>query len=430
MLKQYTDLPRAVHILCFGTFVNRAGSFFLVFLTIYIGEKLGFGTQYATFCLSAFGLGSLIGSLMGGQLADQFGRRRVMLISLFGGAIYLAMFPFVQTKWLLPVIIFAFAATIDMYRPAASAMISDLTSPEQRSAAYGLMYIAINLGFACGAGVGGMLAKYSFNLLFLGDAATTFAYGLIILSLIRETLPKQAGAFDVIPGEAATDDSSPTPVRSGDSPAIRPPEQNTKPVPMIEAALHILRDWPFIAFCLSSLLVAVVFMQGMSTLPLHMKSLGFGPDQYGWIISLNGILIVVCQVPMTSLLTRFDRVRVITLGSIVTGIGFGLNGFAVTGYHFGGAVIVWTLGELMQAPFVQAVVSDLAPANMRARYMGVIAMCFSSAMMFGVPLGGYVLERFGGRTLWFAGGGVSLLSALILVIAYRAITARRWQPAA
>ena len=86
MWKQYLELPRPIHILCLGSFINRAGSFFVIFLTIYISDRLGFGISFAAWCMGVFGAGAIVSSLLGGHLADRYGRRVVMIVSLFGGA--------------------------------------------------------------------------------------------------------------------------------------------------------------------------------------------------------------------------------------------------------------------------------------------------------------------------------------------------------
>ena len=127
---------------------------------------------------------------------------------------------------------------------------------------------------------------------------------------------------------------------------------------------------------------------------------------------------------LTAILSRFNRLIVILLGGLVVGAGFGATGLAVAGWHFVITVIVWTIGEMMQAPFTSAVVTDLAPVELRARYMGVFSMCFSSALMLGAPLGGEIMDSFGPRVLWFGCAGVAALAAVLYFAAYRAIKVR------
>jgi MFS family permease len=157
--------------------------------------------------------------------------------------------------------------------------------------------------------------------------------------------------------------------------------------------------------------VSFVFMQAMSTFPLYLSALSIGPKAYGRIIALNGVLVVLFQVPMTYLVGRFNRANVIVLAALLTGIGFGLNGLASTPTMFALIVVVWTTGELMQSPLVPSIVSDLAPPALRARYFGLLSMCFSGGNLVAAPLGGWLLVRFGGGWLWSGCVVTGLVSA-------------------
>ena len=153
-----------VRVLCLGSLVNRAGSFVVIFLTVYVSEHLGFGVPFATLCMGVFGFGSMIGSMVGGQLADQLGRRIVMLLALFGGAAVLLLMGSITNPWLFMITVGVFGLVMDMYRPAASAMIADVVPAARRPHAFALMYISVNLGFAIAPIVGGFIAEYSFKL--------------------------------------------------------------------------------------------------------------------------------------------------------------------------------------------------------------------------------------------------------------------------
>lgn len=403
MLRKYVELPQTIYVLCLGTLVNRAGTFVIIFLTMYLQNELELSPQFATRTIGLFGLGSILASLIGGHLADRVGRRTVMLSGLFGGAILLVVLSELRTPWMIGAGVFAFALLADMYRPAASAMMADVTEPAKRPAAFALMYVAINLGFAVGASVGGALSKLGFRWLFWGDALTAAAYGLIIALFIRETLASRIVAHH--------------PVHSDGDRAVE------RPVPLIDAVRRILGDYVFLTFCVASLLVSFVFMQGISTFPLYLSKLGYSPAEYGRVIALNGVLIVFLQLPLTAWLDRFDRSWIMVTGAALTAIGYGLMIWAVSLPALAGTVAIWTVGEILMAAYASSIVADLAPADLRARYMGVFSVTYAMAVMLGAPVGGEVLghPKLGATWLWGGSFVVAMASAGMYVLIRRSI---------
>ena len=411
MLTPYLKLSRSVHLLCAGALLNRAGAFVIPFLTIYLQKELDLGEQFATTAIGGFGLGTLIASLAGGHLADQWGRRATMALSLFGSAAVLAAMSLMSTgRSILPAVIL-FGVVAEMYRPAAAAMIADLTEPQQRPHAFSLMYVAINLGFALAASVGGILSQFSFQYLFWGDAITAAAFAMLILLALPETLPSRRPdqAADPHDGQNHQPDSS-EPLAP--APAATAPPGRPLRLPGFHAIRPVVTDGLFVTYCGSSFLLMLMFMQAFSTFPLYLKRLGFDADVYGRIIAVNGILIVLLQIPTTGLVSRFNRGWMIVASAVVTGIGFGLHGVAASAWAFAVAVVVWTFGEMMNAPLMSAIISDLAPVDLRARYMGVYSMSFSLALLLGAPAGGWILVHFGGGALWTLCGFLAALSAV------------------
>ena len=395
MWKNYLNLPRPVYTLCLGSFINRAGTLVIIFLALYVQRELGLGVAVATWTLSAFGFGALIASLIGGHLADRIGRRTVMAIALFGGAGILLLFSSLRSPLAIVAAAFSFALLSEMYRPAASAMIADLVEPARRNHAFGLMYFSINLGFSVAPVVGGILATYSYRWLFWGDALTASIYGGLILVAIRETLPSRT--------------KEGTTVRAGREGNGVAPES----IPISKAFARVLSDRAFMIFVGATFLTAMIFMQYLSTLPVYLMRYGIGEGTYGRLIAVNGIMIVALQLPLTAFFSRFHRGTIVALGAVVTGIGFGLTGVVTQTPLFALTIAFWTMGELLQAPFLPAVISDMAPKDLRGRYMGVFSTSFSGALMIGAPLGGFVLERFGAAYVW---GGCCALGVLAEIL--------------
>lgn len=404
MLRSYLSLPPAVHLLCLGSFVNRAGTFVVVFLTLYLTTQLRMGVTFATRTMGLFGLGAVMAAGVGGHLADHFGRRIVMLTALLCGGAVLLVLSFTITPWRVMLLVGLFGFISEMYRPAASAMIADLTLPKQRSHAFGLMYVSINLGFAVGAYVGGLISRHDFHWLFWGDAITSALYATLIFFFIRETLPAR-----ILPAAVVLIGA---PIPAG---GARAGAALTEGASLRDAARHILTNYPFLVFCVGNFFIALVFMQAMTTFPVYLELKGFTSDDYGTVIALNGLLIVLLQLPLTSVLNRFHRGSVVVAATVLNAVGFGLTGTADTLWQFALTIVIWTMGEMSMAPYGPAIVSDFAPASLRARYMGVYGMSFSSAMMLAAPLGGEILGRpsLGGWVLWLSAFVLSMIAAML-----------------
>jgi len=406
VIRKYFSLPRTVYLLCLGTLVNRAGSFIAPMLTLYLHERLGMSARFATMALGLCGLGSLVAGLVGGHLADRFGRRRVMLMALCGSATMMLVLGSVRSPAAILVCAAGMMLCADLYRPASSAAIADMVDPSMRPSAYGLMYLAINLGFSIGAFAAGQLfAHIPIYWLFAADAATTLTYAAIIYTFIPETLARATPAAGAHAAEGSLAPGLPA-------------------VGWTEAFGQILRDRSFMRFCGSSLLVALVFMQAMSTLPLFMETRHMGADDYGALIALNGVLIVLLQIPTAAVVTRFDRGTMVSLAAVMTGIGFGMHMIADRAWMFAAAIAVWTLGEMMFSPLTPAIVADLAPVHLRGRYMGVWGTSYAGANMIGAPFGGLVLEKWGGRVLWTSCMVLCTISAVGYASLRRQIAAR------
>ena len=252
-------------------------------------------------------------------------------------------------------------------------MISDVTPPGRRAQAFGLMYVMVNLGFAIAPPVGGFLAGYSFQWLFWGDALTTALGGMVILWFIRESHPGMTPNATV----------------------ARTPE-----IPVSAAAKHIARDTTFLLFCLCNLITSMVFMQAIFTLPVYLSSRGYTPQDFGRVICVNGLLIVLFQFAVTHATKRFHRITVLIVGDLLIGLGISLTAIAGSPQLLIGTIAIWTLGEMLQAPHKPALVADLAPVELRARYMGMLGLSWALSQAIGAPIGGYVLARFGPNVLW------------------------------
>jgi MFS family permease len=179
----------------------------------------------------------------------------------------------------------------------------------------------------------------------------------------------------------------------------------------------VFTDRVFMAFVGVNLLLSLMFMQHISTLPIAMGQQGLAPSTFGTVIAINGVLIVAGQLFVPRLLRRFSHARALTVAAVVTGLGFGLQAFAHNAWIFALAVLIWTAGEMLNAPSNSATNAELSPAGLRGRYQGVWSLSWAVASFVAPILGGTVLQYFGAPTLWLGCLGLGLIAAVFHTLA-------------
>ena len=371
-------LPRGAWILFLGTFLNKFGTFVLPFLAIYM-TRMGYSTAQAGLAIAAYGIGSLCASLIGGHLADRLGRRRTIVLSMFSGSI--AMLCLSQAHRLPMIVLFSGLAglTGEIYRPASSALLADLVPAGQRVTAFAAYRMAINAGFAFGSATAGLLAKNSFVWLFIGDATTSALFGLVAWFALPAGL------------HGSRADNS-----------------------LLETFRVLRKDRRFRQALCAALVIALVFVQVFSTMSLEITRSGFSPAVYGLMISVNGVLIVLFEVPLTAITKHFAARRVMAIGFLLIGAGFASNALVRTVPLLLVTISILTLGEMIAMPVSAAYVADLAPAHQRGLYMGTYGLTWSLAFVFGPSLG-MLLFSVSHIGLWTACGALGLLASGIIL---------------
>jgi MFS family permease len=374
-------LPKIFWYLWAGTLINRTGNFVIVFLALYLTGARHLKPGFVGLVVGLYGVGGAAGTLLGGVLADRWGRRPTLLLSYLGNATCVLALGLARDRWAVAAGALLFGAAAELARPAFAALMVDVVPAADRLRAFTLNYWAINLGFACSTLLAGFAAQVSYLLLFAGNAATTLLTALIVLTKVRDV---------------------PRP------PVYQPTTQRRR-----EGLRTVFTDRVFVSFVALNLLTALVFMQQASGLPISMARDGMSPAVFGEVIAVNGVLIVLGQLFVPKLIGGRDRSHVLAVAAVVVGAGFGLTAFAHTPLAYAATVLIWTLGEMLGSPSNSTLLADLSPMRMRGRYQGVFSLSSQGAAAALTPiLGGLVLQHAGRRWLWLGCAAVGAVVAI------------------
>jgi MFS family permease len=373
--------PRQYWLMVAGMVMSNAGaSLVWPFLLIFASARLELPLAAVGSLITIQSLAGMLASFVAGTVADRLGRKVVMLVSLASnGVIYLFLLN--ATGWAeFAVLMALFGMSNPMYQVGADAMLADMVPSEQRTQAYSINRIASNSGFALGPAIGGFLAATSYSLAFIGASIGFLSYALLVALRFRETLPTRrlGGRLPVATTVAA----------------IVPPRRGYGVV---------ARDRRFVAFTLLLSLGLIAPTSLWILLAVYAKT-NFGMPEYlyGWIPTANALMCVFLQYPVTSVTRRYSPLPVIAVGMGIYAVGAGSVAAMSSFPGFLLSMVILTFGELIVVPVASKFVADLAPADLRGRYMSVYWLGWAGSRAAAPLIGGYINDRVAPIAIWYA----------------------------
>lgn len=372
--------PRAFKVLIASALIeNMAFGLIIPFLTIYMVTEVGIREALAGVILAGYTLSGIPGMIFGGMLVDKVGRRAVLLTSLglMSLTILMYFYAFDFVTFLLIALADSFVGSL--YMPAANAMIADVIPSEKRPEAYSTLRIAWNVGLVFGPAIGAaMVLTQPIKILFVFGALILAVAFFMNLALIPETRPEKAG-------ESVT----------------------------FRKVIGVAKDKCFLMICTMSGVFFFCLTQFMSTLPVYAVSdLGFSESTAGGIWMVNGIMIVLLQLWVTSRVVMFRRSLVLMAGQLVASGGLALIMFAWDLPSLLACLVILTLGEIVYMSILGAIIADMAPEDKRGIYMGFSGFVQTVGWGGGMFFGLWLLDVLAQRELtWMFFGLVGMISS-------------------
>lgn len=384
--KTYADFSPRFWALVGASFIDHVGQKMIFpFFSLYITDRFDVGMTQAGILLSLFTVSGMTGSLLGGALADRFGRKLMVLFGLVVSALSALAMGFVDRLVVFYVLAVVVGLLSDIAGPAWQAMVADLVPEEKRTEGFGVMRVVDNLAWIIGPIIGGFLAGYSYLLLFIIDAVASVITAGLIFRLIPETRP------------AATD-------------SAQEPEST---IQTFAGYGRVFRNRPFISYLLAVMLMTVVYLQMYGALSVYLRDVhGVSPQGFSFVLTTSAVLVVLFQFPVSSWSKRYPPLLVMAAGAGLYMIGFGAYGLISAYPLFLAAMAVITFGEMLVVPVGQALAARFAPEDMRGRYMAVFGLSWAVPGIIGPPAAGVLLDYFNPNLVWYIGAALCFVAVL------------------
>lgn len=383
----FKGLSKEVWFLALITFINRAGTMVLPFLSLYLTQDLNLTLSQVGWIMTSFGVGSFVGTWIGGKLSDSIGFYKVMVRSLLTTGFLFIALQFIHTFEGFLIGIFLTMMVADMFRPAMFVSLKAYSKPENRTRSLTLIRLAINLGFSFGPFLGGIIiASIGYPGLFWVDGLTCIAAIFIMKLVLKER--KVAN------------------------------NNNTLDEDIVTQVKSVYKDKPFWIFLAAVFLMGFVFLQLFTTMPLYYKEVfSLSEVQIGLLMALNGFLIFLFEMPLIHYIEKklLDKLKIITWSLLIFALSFlVLNTVMWVGVLILGMLLI-TVGEMLAFPFTNNFAMSRAPTGKEGRYLALYSMAFSLAHIFSAKTGMEVIDRFGFAANWYLMGGLGLLAMVLMI---------------
>ncbi len=384
-IDNFRGFSREIWILTLVTFINRAGTMVLPFLSKYLYDDLHFSLEEIGNILTCFGLGSMAGSWLGGKLSDKIGFYKIMIFSLFTSGLMFFGLQYITSYIGLCIGMFLIMLVADMFRPAMFVSLGAYAKPENRTRALTLVRLAINLGFGAGPALGGLIIMYiGYKGLFWADGGTCILAILVFALLVKEK---------------------------------KKPAESKEAKMILEAnRASVFSDRPFWVFLTTCVITGILFFQLFNTIPLyHKKQFNLTELQTGLLLTLNGVLIFFLEMPIVSYIERknFDKVRVVSIGCLFMAISLLL----LMVNMWAGILIIMmlfmTFAEMFAFPFSNSFAMSRAPKGHEGRYMAIFTMSFSAAQILSAKLGMGIVAHYGFQMNWLFMGILGVIGTYL-----------------
>ncbi len=366
------------------------GRFVSSFLSMYLVSDMHVSAGVAGTIVSMYGFGGIFGCLYGGALSDRFGRPAMIIVGNLGSALMLVLLAFIGNPWVMAAALLVYGVISSVPTPAVAAYVSDVVPFRDQKRAYSLQTWAANFGFAIGPIIANQLVKISYSLMFYAEAAVLVFATILMIVFFKEVRlhahdDATALAHDAEHGKASL-------------PRRRPAASSEFSI--WRSYRRACTDQALMSMVVLMFLYTLAYYQIVSGLPIAMTQIGLGTDEYSSLLTINGGILCLLQIPAIAVFQRMSNTRVLVLGMLVTAVGYAFQIGADSWATFAVATVLWTLGELGTFPIAATTVANIAPKDVRGTYQGLYNLVWSLSNAFSPLVGGWILNAFGSHVLW------------------------------